>query len=173
MSAKQRPTGLMAEGIQRWIMLGVLVVVAVGAGVGYWRATTSRNPILLSPEEDTFVSYWNCAENLVNGMTQVRSNEEFLKPPRGAIPVAEDEEPESLKEILDRVCADLEAYREKLLQLPDEEIETLTGVHAKLVQSVVGAREDLARRLKDPTQIFGEDWDRYWQALHVDSAESN
>jgi hypothetical protein len=124
----------------------------------------------LDPEEDTFLSYWQCAEGLANGLLQVESAEQFHRPLPGIgkADLKDRKKPginKSLKETLDDLCDELEGYREDISQLPSDEVDRLMNKHAALVQRVKAAEEELSRRHADAPQILGADWDRYGDAL--------
>lgn len=172
MSMREGSGALFLEGRRRWLPLIGIALLAICV-FGYWRSTPPRNPILV-PEDDDFLSYWQSAENLAKGLQQVRSSEEFVSPrPKPKMSATDSEIGESLKDILERVCDDLEVYQAKLAQLPPDEFERLAEKHAALVKRVTAATDELARRHKESPLILGEYWDRYRMALRPDGSESD
>ncbi len=157
--------GFLANRKKGWGLVAIFAIMFACA-MGYWRSNSSSNPIAL-PEDNDFLSYWQCAEGLAKSMQQVQSRETFLKPPPGAL-VVDPEAFESLKDILDAVCDQLEAYQVKLAELPADEIQRLTEEHAELVKRVQSVTQELAH--SEVPRILGEDWDRYRRALQPDAA---
>jgi hypothetical protein len=157
---------LLWAGNRRW----VFVTVLAAGGFGCWQSGSSGNPILL-PDDNDFLSYWQCAEGLVIDLQQVRSRDEF-RTPRLVIGAADPKTSKSLKDRLDAACDKLEAYQEKLAGLPDSQIKRLTEKYADLVKRVQTGTEDLSRRHAANPQILDEDWNRYRQALQTEAAPS-
>src|SRR5579863_1687645 len=84
---------------RHWIGLVLAALLVHFAGCG---DRTSSAKVILAPEDNTFVSYWQCAEGLANGLKQVESHEQFLQQPRGIVNDPK-ENAESIKDILDQL----------------------------------------------------------------------
>ena len=164
MSANERCTRFHFKRIARSTSIAILMPLAVCAA-----GCSSSSIPALPPEDDAFLSYWQCAEGLANGLKDVQTRNQFIErqpaiPGRG--------EATSLKEIFDNACAELEEYGERLQELPDEEIDRLREKHKELVQRVTDIRDELARRHEQSPAILGADWQRYQLALRLELAAS-
>ena len=132
-----------------------------GICVRYVGSTTN---VAIPPEQDAFLSYWQCAEGLANGLLQIQSHDEFFEV-HEIIGATNPDAGNSMKIILDGLCEELENHKTAFGQLSADEIQRLTQQHADLVQNVKVASVELATRHSTTPEILGEDWLRYSKAL--------
>lgn len=113
---------------------------------------------------DAFLSYWQCADGLTRALAQVKSRDEFVAPH----PKIGDPDPDladSMKDICDRLCEQLIAYKEALANASADDLDELREEHDELVNRVTKAVAELDLRHAESPDILGDDWQDYAEAL--------
>ena len=148
------------------ITLCILFCCVLGAG-----CSESSPSVAMSPPEDAFLSYWQCADSLVKGLMEIRSHEELIAT-REAIGAPDPMATRPMKDIFDELCNTLETYQSAVEQLPAPESEQLIKQHADLVTAVKAAVSTLESRNAKSPEILGVDCNRYKLSLVMRGADS-
>jgi hypothetical protein len=146
--------------------VAIAVSVLILCGIGYAARALRSQP--MGPD-DSFLSYWQCADGLTTALTQVKSHEEFVM----AHPKVGDRNlnsGQSIKDVCDDLCEQLEAYKAALEKIPEDEMEESAALHSALVTRVKNAVASLTRRHTEAPQILGDDWGNYADALQPPGA---
>ncbi len=140
----------------------IVVSVLVLCGLGFTARQIYRSPPV--GRDDAFLSYWQCADGLTTALAQVKSNDEFVT----SHPKIGDPDPESgqsMKDVCDDLCVQLDAYRAAFENMPEEEVAESARRHSDLVKHVKEAIANLTKRHAEAPDILGEDWETYAQSL--------
>ena len=143
------------------IALAIQLCLVFGPGCG-----ESSQPVAVSPQEDAFLSYWQCADSLAKRLLEITSHAELIAT-REAIGPANPTTTQPMKDILDDLCAKLETYKSGAEQVSATMTELLLLQHEELVNAVQAAVTQLADRHAKSPEILGEDWNRYRPAFAI------
>ena len=69
----------------------------------------SSPPVAVSPQEDAFLSYWQCADSLAKGLLEIQSHDELIEP-CGAIDPPDQSAERSMKDVFDEFHNTLLVY---------------------------------------------------------------
>jgi hypothetical protein len=140
----------------------IVVSVLVLCGLGFTARRIYRSPPV--GRDDAFLSYWQCADGLTTALAQVKSNDDFVTShPKIGDPDAESGQ--SMKDVCDDLCVQLDAFRAAIERMPEDEVEESARRHSDVVKHVKEAIANLMKRHADAPEILGEDWETYAEAL--------
>lgn len=147
-----------------------IVVAALALAGGAGGCSSKSEP------DDPFLSYWQCAEALVNALMSIESPADYSKDPladglretAGATaPLARPR----MRDVCLDLCEQLEALEAALAAVPPDEIKRLRQEHSALVQRVKARCAELQRKHSNEPVLVDDDlddWERYRQALGLE-----